>query len=110
MAQKVRLAYDKHCRARLCEPGCDPRIHRASATRRILPKTYRRGAKVSRGASRRRGRGEMKALTISPAERARAYLERMPGAVEGQGGDLHTYRAACILVNDFGLSEAEAWP
>lgn len=31
-------------------------------------------------------------------------------AVEGQGGDAHTWKAAAIAVNDFALSEAEAWP
>ena len=42
-------------------------------------------------------------------ERARAYLAKVPGAVEGQGGDDATYQVACRLVRDFGLSHAEAF-
>ena len=40
--------------------------------------------------------------------RARAYLDRMGPAIEGQGGDQHTFRAACVLVNDFALDDATA--
>ncbi len=52
----------------------------------------------------------MKTLAMSTVERARAYLERCPGAIEGQGGDQDTYRICSVLVNDFALSETEAWP
>lgn len=52
----------------------------------------------------------MKTMTVSHAERARAYVAAMPGVVQGQGGDERTYKACCVLVNDFGLSEVEAWP
>ncbi len=31
-------------------------------------------------------------------------------AVEGQGGDHHTFIAAAILTHDYALTEAEAWP
>lgn len=48
--------------------------------------------------------------TCSPVDRARSYLEKFPAAVQGQGGDQQTYKACCILVNDFGLPEVEAWP
>lgn len=40
---------------------------------------------------------------------ARAYLEAVPTAVEGQGGDADTYRAACKLVRGFDLSDDEAF-
>jgi hypothetical protein len=30
--------------------------------------------------------------------------------VEGNGGDLHTFRAAALLVHDFALTDEEAWP
>jgi hypothetical protein len=46
----------------------------------------------------------------SPRERARAYLQTVDPAIEGAHGDEATFRAACLLVNDFDLSEAEAWP
>jgi hypothetical protein len=35
--------------------------------------------------------------------RARAYLNTIEPAIEGQGGDAATYRAACVLVRDFNL-------
>lgn len=43
-------------------------------------------------------------------DRARQYMSRVPGAVSGQGGHDHTLHAAGILVNGFGLSQAEALP
>jgi hypothetical protein len=39
--------------------------------------------------------------------RATTWLARHEGAIEGQGGDLHTYQTACRL-RDFGISEAQA--
>ena len=36
-------------------------------------------------------------------ERAREYLKRIPPAIEGQGGDKATFRAACVLVLGFAL-------
>jgi KaiC/GvpD/RAD55 family RecA-like ATPase len=38
----------------------------------------------------------------------RRYLERVPGAVEGESGDAHTYRVACLAVVDFDLTDLEA--
>jgi hypothetical protein len=42
--------------------------------------------------------------------RARAYVARMPAAVEGQGGDKQTFTVACVLVKKFALTEEEAFP
>lgn len=39
--------------------------------------------------------------------RARTYLEGMGYAVEGQGGDAKTYRAACVCL-ELGLTDSEA--
>jgi hypothetical protein len=47
----------------------------------------------------------------SPAailDRARKYLAKLPVAVSGQGGHNATFRAACVLVLGFELSEADA--
>jgi hypothetical protein len=44
----------------------------------------------------------------SPLHQARSYLERVPGAVQGQSGDAQTYIIASTLVNDFALSENDA--
>jgi hypothetical protein len=38
---------------------------------------------------------------------ARAYVQRLGPAVEGNGGDSLTYRVACLLFRDFGLSWTE---
>lgn len=45
---------------------------------------------------------------VSRLTRGRAYLERMGGAIEGSGGDQHTFRACAWLVNDLGLSDSDA--
>ena len=44
------------------------------------------------------------------AEKAQAYLRKVPPAVEGQGGDRQTFIVACLLVCDFALSVDEALP
>jgi hypothetical protein len=47
---------------------------------------------------------------VTVVERARRYLTKVPPAVSGQGGHDATFRAACVLVIGFGLSEDDAWP
>jgi hypothetical protein len=48
---------------------------------------------------------------LSRAQRlARAYLAKLAPAVEGQGGDKQTFKAACYLVIDFGLTPEQALP
>jgi putative DNA primase/helicase len=42
--------------------------------------------------------------------RARRALAEHGPAIEGQGGDLHTFVACALLINDFALTPAEAWP
>lgn len=42
--------------------------------------------------------------------RARAYLATVEGGVSGQKGHFRCFRAACILVQKFGLSYEQAWP
>lgn len=41
-------------------------------------------------------------------KRARAYLDATPPAIEGQGGDTHTFSVCCRLVRGFDLSDADA--
>ena len=41
-------------------------------------------------------------------ERAKKYLAKMPPAVSGQDGHGRTFRAACVLILGFDLSEADA--
>jgi hypothetical protein len=41
---------------------------------------------------------------------ARAALDKHGPAIQGKGGDLHTFRAAALLVHDFALTDEEAWP
>ena len=43
------------------------------------------------------------------AERARGWLAKRPGAVEGNGGDEWTFITAAYLLNDFALQEDVAW-
>lgn len=42
--------------------------------------------------------------------RARAYLAKVEGAVSGRRGHDRTFRAACVLVQKFGLSIEQAFP
>jgi hypothetical protein len=42
-------------------------------------------------------------------EQARRYFARVPPAIEGCGGDHHTFVQACRVIRDFGLSESEAY-
>lgn len=44
------------------------------------------------------------------AQRARSYLRKVPPAIEGEGGDRHTFTVACRLVRDFALSTDDALP
>ncbi len=43
-------------------------------------------------------------------DRARAYLSKLPVAIQGQNGSKDFFRAACILVMGFGFSTADARP
>lgn len=40
--------------------------------------------------------------------RAKAYIDKVPGAVSGQNGNSETYKTACKLVCDFALTSDEA--
>lgn len=43
-------------------------------------------------------------------EAVREALQAHGPAIEGQGGDQHTYVASAIVFHDYGLSEEEGWP
>jgi len=45
----------------------------------------------------------------SPAERARAYLARVPPAIAGQRGDLQTFQTCCRVVRGFALDDDQAF-
>lgn len=42
--------------------------------------------------------------------RARAYMAKVPPAIDGQGGDPHTFCQACRMLRMFGLTPDEAYP
>ena len=50
----------------------------------------------------------MNTLHCSDSDRARRYVEKIPGAVEGNHGDAQTLGVANALVWDFALSSSEA--
>ena len=52
--------------------------------------------------------GGKPASPLSIIERARLYLQRVPGAISGQGGHNQTFKAACVLVHGFDLGQTEA--
>ena len=41
-------------------------------------------------------------------ERARLYLDRVPPAITGQHGDVHTFRVCCRMVRGFALEDDDA--
>lgn len=45
---------------------------------------------------------------ITVMDRARLYMQKVPPAISGEGGDKQTFRMACILVLGFGLDRGEA--
>ena len=45
---------------------------------------------------------------MDPTERARLYLTRVPPAISGDHGDLHTFRVCCRIVRGFDLDDAGA--
>ena len=45
---------------------------------------------------------------ISLFKRVLKYLEAVPVAIQGQGGDMATFTAACALIHGFGLTPSEA--
>lgn len=51
---------------------------------------------------------EARSSRLSVIERARKYLDTVPGAVSGSGGHDQTFKAACILILGFGLTKQEA--
>lgn len=50
-----------------------------------------------------------KSSNASVIERARRYLDRVPGAVSGEAGHNHTFKAACILILGFNMGRSEAF-
>jgi len=46
--------------------------------------------------------------SIDPIERARRYLARVPPAIVGEHGDVHTFRVCCRLVRGFALDDDTA--
>ena len=45
---------------------------------------------------------------VDPVERARRYLARVPPAIAGEHGDVHTFRVCCRLVRGFALEDDQA--
>jgi hypothetical protein len=50
----------------------------------------------------------MSAGRLSALERARRYVTRVPPAVAGEHGDIHTFRICCRLVRAFALDDEDA--
>jgi hypothetical protein len=49
-----------------------------------------------------------RSMSLDPLERARQYLARVPPAIAGEHGDVHTFRVCCRLVRGFDLDETQA--
>jgi hypothetical protein len=53
-------------------------------------------------------RADRNEVRFEPIERARRYLARVPPAIAGQHGDVHTFRLCCRLVRGFALDDEAA--
>lgn len=60
---------------------------------------------IVRGPARR---ASLRVDERSAMDRARRYLERVPPAIAGQHGDVHTFRVCCRLVRGFALGDDQA--
>src|SRR5262249_33060456 len=47
---------------------------------------------------------------VSPEDRARAYVQKIPDLIAGEHGHDRLYHVACVLVDGFGLSYQQALP
>lgn len=56
-----------------------------------------------------RGPAQLPAASPALTEHARQWLRQHGPAVEGAGGDKHTYEVGAYLLNDLALTEEEAW-
>lgn len=50
-----------------------------------------------------------KSSSASVIERARRYLDRVPGAISGQAGHNVTFKVACILIHGFNMGISESF-
>ena len=73
----------------------------------LQPKTPAPAAGVTRPVPRARARADRQGRDAL-LSRARAYLKKTPPAIQGQGGDAHTFQVACRLVRGLDLSDADA--
>src|SRR5437764_665181 len=89
-------------------PGCGSveMAERFAAAGYVAKEAPRRG----KGGVSREAPGLLPLPTGEAARQARAYLAKVPPAVEGRGGDRQTFTAACVLVLDFGLPPEDALP
>lgn len=71
----------------------------------MLQRVPQRSAPVATGE-----RPEFPPASAAVLEAAREALAEHGPAVEGSGGDQHTFVAAALLVHDFALTDDEAWP
>ncbi len=78
-------------------------VERLKALAAEAPQASRPAAAAGRSATRSRG-----GATVT--DRARAYLAKLSPGIQGAKGNGPTFRAAAALVQDFALSESDAWP
>jgi hypothetical protein len=84
------ITIDYHSPEKMWSPGAFPAVEGPEAR---MPATL---------PSRRSG------SRMDPIDRARLYLARVPAAIAGEHGDVHTFRVCCRLVRGFALTDDEA--
>jgi len=98
-------------------PHADPRIHDAPRIMRLpgfqnwkFPDKPVRASVVEINPNRCKISDFANLDPLPISDRVKAYLAATPGAIQGSGGDHHTFTVCCRVVNDFALPEAEALP
>jgi hypothetical protein len=75
-----------------------------------IPVSGRAATSDTRPSARARAQAvrSSRTLHLDPVERARRYLARVPPAIAGGHGDVHTFRVCCRLARGFALEDEEA--
>ena len=92
----------------LCELAATEAHVDALQARRSALEAKRQRDAATRGLDARLQRTAHDGRPMTPLERARRWIAKREPAIEGQGGDLHTYITAATIVCDFDLSDADA--
>lgn len=83
-------------------------IEYRSTVRMYTPADFPAAEPIVTGAAPAQSRRIRRGGSLDAVERARRYLARVPPAIAGEHGDVHTFRVCCRLVRGFALDDDDA--